>query len=208
MDKTGKHFAEQEIRHYLNDSLPPKQRNALERHLETCRSCFVLYMEIRELDYLARLGQSASAELRRNVKEIAREATGKLLRVRFKVLKDKFIMMTGDSESLEFQALRTNLAYRGKSERGPVSFTHKIGKRTVTLTLSPVAGQKSFKISIELAKPEKLGAQLVLDTQVIETIEDLRSQSGFLSVLDRGKDFDLVIQKSGKEVFTINLAID
>lgn len=208
MDNKEKHFAEQDVRQYLSESLADAHKLAFEQHLETCRACFVFYMEIREMEYLTRLGQPASAQLRRNVKNYAREATGKLLRVRFKVLKDTFIMMSGDSESLEFQGLRTNLAYRGKTQRGPVSFTHTIGKRTVTLTLTPVVGRNSFKISITLARPEKLAVRLSIGTEVLERITDLREQAGLLSILERGQEIDLVFEKSGDELFTINLAID
>lgn len=208
MDKRERHFAEQDVRHYLSESLSDAHKLAFEQHLETCRTCFVFYMEIREMEYLTRLGQPVSAQLRHTVKNYAREATGKLLRVRFKVLKDTFIMMSGDSESLEFQGLRTSLAYRGKTQRGPVSFTHTIEKRTITLTLTPIVGKNCYKISITLAKREKISAQLLFADQAIETITDLREQAGFLSMVETGQAVMLILKKHDQEIFSIDLALE
>ncbi|HRP69928.1 MAG TPA: hypothetical protein PLY93_10390 [Turneriella sp.] len=209
MSKLGRHYAENEMRHYLDEKLDAKAAEGLKQHLETCRECFTLYMEIREIEYLQHIGQGASAALRERVKTFARQASGKLIRVRFKVLRDKFILMSGDSENLEFQGVRANFAYRGKTERGPVSFSHKIDNQLVTLTLIPVEGKKNYKVAVDFSgKKEKICAHLNLHGKTVETIADLRKQAQFLSIVERGQEIDLRFEKSGKELFTINFGID
>lgn len=205
---SGKHYEEHEIRKYLENQLDSVAREEVLNHIEACRQCFTLYMEIREIDYLAHLGQPVSDRLRSEVKRMVKQAKGHLIRVRFKVLKDKFIMMRGDSENLEFQGVRANFAYRGKTQEGPISFTHKINEHTVTLTLSPIEGKKHYKVAIALDKKEKISVKMLLQGKPVESIKDLSKQSSFLTVINRGEEIDLLFEKSGKELFTVNLGID
>lgn len=189
---------------YIHGLLSDTEARQVSRQLKSDTKLFEKYIEFKEVMFLSTTGQKPSAEQKKSIMSML-PADKPHLQILLSFLKEQITISTSDTDSLEYQGIQANFAFRN-SEPGPVAITRKIEGRNITFLITP-SGDDSFRLALTMDPPEKLRVALHLNGDSIEELSNLKKQSGFDSVIPRTGSLTLYFYKKKELLFTVGFKL-
>lgn len=194
------------LREYMNQKLPADDQLEVEKLLQSNRDWFQAYADLRETEFLKRVGQKTSLisrdQLMQNVSKIKNK---NYLRLFFRFLKDRTALSASDSTTLDFRGIAAVYSYRGVNRQGPVSIERQIGEDYIKIIMQPLSNEDEMQLSLSSKSNEKYFVDLFIDENLVESLTFNDQETSFDTVIKTNGMATLVLQNSDEEKFTIDI---
>ncbi|EKR15280.1 hypothetical protein M9Y90_18530 [Leptospira interrogans] len=172
-------ISEELLLRYVEGQLSDEEMNRVETAIRRNKETFLKFVSIKEVIFLESIGSKISSENADKIIESSLpENDPNYLRILVRVWKDRVVISTSDQNDLVYRGLMAEFKDPG-SEPGPVSITRKIKGKEFTFILVPGETPGEQYIGLTLNDTEKLYAELWLERQFIERIDELGPKKFF-----------------------------
>lgn len=197
-------LTDQQLKDYIEGRLAGPAREKVESVLRRSNSDFRRYLSFKETMYLGEIGRKP--DLREKERIMGMLPLKKPhLQILLSFVEDRIIMSSADNESLGYEGLQADFAFRS-NEPGPISIGRTIEGRNLKFVITPEAPE-TVRLSVLLDPPEKLSVSLILDEEELESISDLSGSSDFSSSIPRNGEVQLLFRKKGEELFSVGFTL-
>ncbi|WP_225740612.1 hypothetical protein [Leptospira interrogans] len=163
------------------------------------------YVSLKEALFLESKGQKIPKEVEdRLISSILPKKDSNYLRILVRFKDNQVVVTTSDQNALDFRSIIMN-AEGSPSKQGEVSISRKILDRDLTLTILPSDHREEQLLSLSLTKSEGIMAELFVDGEISDRIEDLSRRQLFLPNINSSNSVEIKLVENGKVIFTLGL---
>ncbi|EKR16761.1 hypothetical protein [Leptospira interrogans] len=198
-------ITEEFLRRYIENKLSAEDRNLVEYSLRESKETFLKYVSLKEALFLESKGQKIPKEVEdRLISSILPKKDSNYLRILVRFKDNQVVVTTSDQNALDFRSIIMN-AEGSPSKQGEVSISRKILDRDLTLTILPSDHREEQLLSLSLTKSEGIMAELFVDGEISDRIEDLSRRQLFLPNINSSNSVEIKLVENGKVIFTLGL---
>ncbi|QOI53263.1 hypothetical protein [Leptospira interrogans] len=198
-------ITEEFLRRYIENKLSAEDRNLVEYSLRESKETFLKYVSLKEALFLESKGQKIPKEVEdRLISSILPKKDSNYLRVLVRFKDNQVVVTTSDQNALDFRSIIMN-AEGSPSKQGEVSISRKILDRDLTLTILPSDHREEQLLSLSLTKSEGIIAELFVDGEISDRIEDLSRRQLFLPNINSSNSVEIKLIENGNAIFTLGL---
>ncbi|PJZ28307.1 hypothetical protein [Leptospira kmetyi] len=198
-------ITEEFLRRYIENKLSAEDRNLVEYSLRESKETFLKYVSLKETLFLESKGQKIPKEVEdRLISSILPKKDSNYLRVLVRFKDNQVVVTTSDQNALDFRSIIMS-GEGSPSRQGEVSISRKILDRDLTLTILPSDHREEQLLSLSLTKSEGVMAELFVDGEISDRIEDLSRRQLFLPNINSSNSVEIKLIENEQVIFTLGL---
>ncbi|EQA46040.1 hypothetical protein LEP1GSC050_2827 [Leptospira broomii serovar Hurstbridge str. 5399] len=199
------HISEDVLLQFINGLLSYEEAEAVEILLRNSKETFLKYISLKETLFLESKGKKISKEMEdKIISSILPKRESNFLRILVRYKKEQVFVTSSDQAALAFEGFMTE--FNGiSSASGPISISRKIIDREVTLIVQPGDNLEERLLSLNIERSKGIKAELFVDSQLSDRIEDLSQRQLFLPSINSSNSVEIKLIEEGKVFFTIGL---